>query len=95
MKAKPKTQSQLKTVKALLDKAKELVIATDPDREGELIAWEVIEHCGYKGPTLRMHLSALNQAAIKRHGPAFGQRLRPSTSITRLWHVAGEIGWSG
>ncbi|WP_313105336.1 DNA topoisomerase III [Stutzerimonas nitrititolerans] len=84
MKAKPKTQSQLKTVKALLDKAKELVIATDPDREGELIAWEVIEHCGYKGPTLRMHLSALNQAAIKKAWAS----LRPASETINQYYSA-------
>src|SRR3546814_11245140 len=37
---KPKTATQFKVVKALLAKATHLVIATDADREGELIARE-------------------------------------------------------
>lgn len=84
MKVKPKTSSQLKTVKELLSKASELVIATDPDREGELIAWEVIEHCKYKGPTLRMHLSALNQAAIKKAW----DNLRPASETINQYYSA-------
>ncbi|WP_235664154.1 toprim domain-containing protein, partial [Pseudomonas savastanoi] len=44
---KPKTSSQFKVVKQLLKEATELVIATDADREGELIARELIDYCGY------------------------------------------------
>ncbi|WP_428982520.1 toprim domain-containing protein [Pectobacterium araliae] len=40
---KSKTASQFKAVKALLSKATELVIATDADWEGELIASEIID----------------------------------------------------
>ncbi|MEN1599603.1 toprim domain-containing protein, partial [Pseudomonas aeruginosa] len=40
---KPKTATQFKVVKALLAKATHLVIATDADREGELIAREIVE----------------------------------------------------
>src|SRR5690606_22640454 len=40
---KPKTATQFKVVKALLAKATQLVIATDADREGELIAREIID----------------------------------------------------
>ncbi|AHG43682.1 hypothetical protein N018_21955 [Pseudomonas syringae CC1557] len=43
---KPKTASQLKIVKQLLQQATELVIATDADREREMIARELIEYCG-------------------------------------------------
>src|SRR3546814_12618807 len=53
---KPKTATQFKVVKALLAKATQLVIATDADREGELIAREIIELCGYRGPIERLWL---------------------------------------
>lgn len=38
---KPKTVAQFKVIKKLLSQASELVIATDADREGEMIAREV------------------------------------------------------
>ena len=62
---KPKTATQFKVVKALLAKATQLVIATDADREGELIAREIIDLCGYRGPIERLWLSALNDASIR------------------------------
>ena len=42
------------------------MIATDADREGEMIAREIIELCGYRGPIQRLWLSALNDASIRR-----------------------------
>ncbi|RMV95470.1 DNA topoisomerase, partial [Pseudomonas coronafaciens pv. porri] len=63
---KPKTASQFKVVKQLLNEATELVIATDADREGEMIARELIEYCGYRGPIQRLWLSALNEASIRQ-----------------------------
>ncbi len=64
--AKPKTSSQFKAVKQLLKEATELVIATDADREGEMIARELIDFCGYRGPVQRLWLSALNEASIRQ-----------------------------
>ncbi|WP_259638846.1 DNA topoisomerase, partial [Pseudomonas syringae] len=63
---KPKTAGQFKVVKQLLKEATELVIATDADREGEMIARELIEYCGYRGPIQRLWLSALNEASIRQ-----------------------------
>lgn len=62
----PRTAKQFKVVKKLLGEASELVIATDADREGELIAREVIEVCGYRGPIQRLWLSALNPASVRK-----------------------------
>lgn len=37
-------------IKALVKKASEIYLASDPDREGEAIAWHVAETCGIKHP---------------------------------------------
>jgi DNA topoisomerase-3 len=66
MLVKPKTASQYKAVKRLLGEAQELVIATDADREGEMIARELVEHCRYRGPVQRLWLSALDDASIRK-----------------------------
>lgn len=62
---KASTATQFKIVKQLLASATELVIATDADREGEMIAREILERCNYRGPIQRLWLSALNDASIR------------------------------
>lgn len=81
---KPKTAAQFTIVKALIAKADELVIATDADREGEMIARELIELCRYRGPIQRLWLSALNDASIRQALSA----LRPGSETVLLYHAA-------
>lgn len=84
MTVKPKTASQYKAVKRLLGEARELVIATDADREGEMIARELVEHCRYRGPIQRLWLSALDDASIRK---ALA-RLLPGQETFSLYHSA-------
>ncbi len=84
MRVKPKTASQFKAVKRLLGEAHELVIATDADREGEMIARELVEHCRYRGPIQRLWLSALDDASIRKALAA----LKPGTETFNLYHSA-------
>jgi len=65
LEVKRSTAMQFKAVQRLLGTAAEVVIATDADREGEMIAREVLEACGYRGPLFRLWLSALNDASIR------------------------------
>ena len=81
---KPKTATQFKVVKALLAKATQLVIATDADREGALIAREIIDLCGYRGPIERLWLSALNDASIR----TALAKLRPSAETLPMYYSA-------
>ncbi|ABM31163.1 DNA topoisomerase III [Paracidovorax citrulli] len=81
---KADTASQFKVVQRLLAQASELIIATDADREGEMIARELIEYCGYRGPIQRLWLSALNDASIRK---ALGA-LRASHETLPLYHCA-------
>lgn len=66
MEVKKSVDKQFKVVKKLLSQASELVIATDADREGEMIARELIDYCGYRGPIRRLWLSALNDTSIRQ-----------------------------
>jgi DNA topoisomerase-3 len=63
---KPKTAAQFNVIKRLLSEATSAVIATDADREGEMIARELLERCQYRGPVQRLWLSALNEASIRK-----------------------------
>ncbi|MDF3172065.1 DNA topoisomerase III [Pseudomonas sp. ER28] len=82
--AKPKVASQLKVISHLLRTCSEVVIATDADREGEMIAREILERCQYHGPILRLWLSALDEASIRRALSA----LRPGEQTLPLYHCA-------
>ncbi|OEC33588.1 DNA topoisomerase III [Pseudomonas sp. 21C1] len=84
MQVKGKTASQFKAVKRLLGEARELVIATDADREGEMIARELVEHCRYRGPVQRLWLSALDDASIRKALAA----LKPGAETFSLYHSA-------
>lgn len=81
---KPSTAAQFRIVQQLIARATELVIATDADREGEMIAREILELCGYHGPVQRLWLSALNDASIRK---ALGA-LRPGSDTVSLYHAA-------
>jgi len=59
-------KGQMKVIRGLLKQADEVVISTDADREGEVIARELLEHCGYKGAVLRLWLSALDEASVRK-----------------------------
>ena len=84
VKVKSATAAQFKTVKKLIGSACEVVIATDADREGEMIAREVLDLCGYRGSVKRLWLSALNDASICQ---ALAE-LRPGDATLPLYHAA-------
>eukprot|EP01036_Dinobryon_divergens_P003063 gene3063-4026_t len=60
------------------------IIATDADREGEMIAREILDLCSYRGPIQRLWLSALNDASIRK---ALGA-LKPSAETLSLYYSA-------
>ncbi|MCE9663436.1 DNA topoisomerase III [Halomonas sp. M5N1S17] len=63
---RPKARGQLAVIRRLLKGAREVVHAGDPDREGQLLVQEVIEHLGWKGPVSRLLVSDLNRPAVAR-----------------------------
>jgi len=81
---KPKVASQLKVIGQLLRTCCEVIIATDADREGEMIAREILERCQYQGSISRLWLSALDDASIRRALAA----LRPGEQTLPLYHCA-------
>ncbi len=63
---KKKTQQQLNKIKKLLKRSNLVIIATDADREGEVIGREVLDYCNYQGKINRLWLSALDEVSIKK-----------------------------
>lgn len=64
--AKKESKKQYNTVIKLLKQAKSLVIATDADREGEMIARELVDLANFRGHIQRLWLSALDEASIRK-----------------------------
>jgi DNA topoisomerase III len=63
---KGSARKQFAVIRRLLEQAREVVIATDADREGEMIAREVLDACAWHGPVQRLWLSALDETSVRR-----------------------------
>lgn len=63
---RPDAAKQLRIIRGLLAKADEVVHGGDPDREGQLLVDEVLEHLGYRGTVRRIWLSAVDPASVRK-----------------------------
>src|SRR6478736_1006823 len=62
IKGKTKTLSEIKKA---AKEAREVILATDPDREGEAIAWHVAGQLGDRVPTRRVLFQEITKEAVK------------------------------
>ena len=65
---KGKTPNQyLKVIRQHIKGAGEVIVSTDPDREGTAIAWHLLEHCKFHGPVRHAWLvDGLDKSAVKK-----------------------------
>ncbi|MEK7162722.1 MAG: type I DNA topoisomerase [Patescibacteria group bacterium] len=73
-------------IKELAQKADEILLATDPDREGEAIAWHIKETCGLKKPK-RIVFHEITENAIKEainHPRNIDENLRKAQEARRV-----------
>lgn len=87
MEVKDQTRSQYSVVSKLIKQASEIVIATDADREGEVIARELLHLNGYKGQVSRLWLSAFDSASIKK---AVGKLLPGAKTLPMYYSGMGR-----
>ncbi len=80
-----KARKRLALIRKLLSSADEVVLATDAEREGELIGREILEECGWKGKTLRFWTSLTLTPEVVR---AELKKLRPASEYDRLYRAA-------
>ncbi len=73
-------------IKSLAKKADEVLLATDPDREGEAIAWHIKEAVGLKNPK-RVRFHEITKDAIKEaiaHPTEIDDNLRKAQEARRV-----------
>ena len=76
--------AKLKAIRAALRTAKRVWLATDCDREGQLIGQEILEYCSYRGEVMRVMFTAQDPKTIR---DAFG-RARPNAEHAPLYAAA-------
>src|SRR5439155_6714310 len=76
--------AKLKAIRAALRTAKRVWLATDCDREGQLIGQEILEHYAYRGQVMRVLFTAQDPQTIR---DAFG-RAKPNAEYARLYAAA-------
>ena len=59
-------EKQFGIVKALIEKADEIVHGGDPDREGQLLVDEVLDYLGNQKPVRRILLNALDEKSMRK-----------------------------
>jgi DNA topoisomerase-3 len=76
--------AKLKAIREALRTAKRVWLATDCDREGQLIGQEILEHYNYRGQVMRVLFTAQDFQTIR---DAFGHA-RPNSEYARLYAAA-------
>ncbi|EID1645125.1 DNA topoisomerase III [Salmonella enterica subsp. enterica serovar Napoli] len=80
---KADAKAQFAVINRLLRQVDEVVIATDADREGEVIARELLDYCKFQGRIFRLWMSALDDASIR----AALSDLWPSSRTKALYYA--------
>jgi DNA topoisomerase-3 len=76
--------AKLKAIREALRTAKRVWLATDCDREGQLIGQEILEHYKYRGQVMRVLFTAQDSQTIR---DAFG-RAKPNSEYANLYAAA-------
>ena len=76
--------AKLKAIREALRTAKQVWLATDCDREGQLIGQEILEHYNYRGQVMRVLFTAQDSQTIR---DAFG-RAKPNAEYAPFYAAA-------
>ncbi len=82
----PGKEKVIAEIQALAKKANEVILATDPDREGEAIAWHIQDACNLKGAK-RVAFHEITELAIKealKHPREIDMNLKEAQEARRV-----------
>jgi len=82
--ASPSSMAKLKAIENAIKKATKVIIATDCDREGQLIGEELLRHYEFKGPVERAMFTAQDEKTLRE---AFA-KLEPNNIYNNLGQAA-------
>src|SRR6516165_393182 len=77
-------RAKLKAIATALRTCDEVILATDCDREGQLIGQEILDHLGYRGRVQRALFTAQDPKTLRQ---AFAQ-LKPNMVLRPLYEAA-------
>src|SRR3954447_26716626 len=77
-------QAKFQAIAAALKGCDRVILATDCDREGQLIGQEILEHVGYRGQVMRAIFTAQDPKTIR---DAF-DRLKPNMELRPVYEAA-------
>lgn len=82
----PGKEEVVSEIKSLAKKADEVILATDPDREGEAIAWHIAEAAGLKNPKRVVFHEITKEAILEamEHPRGIDQNLRYAQEARRV-----------
>jgi DNA topoisomerase-3 len=76
--------AKLKAIAAALERCDKVILATDCDREGQLIGQEILEHLDYRGEVRRALFTAQDPKSLRQ---AFAN-LKPNNELQPLYEAA-------
>ena len=76
--------TKLKAIATALKNCDDVILATDCDREGQLIGQEILDHLGYRGRVRRALFTAQDPKTLQQ---AFA-RLKPNVEMRPLYEAA-------
>ncbi len=76
--------AKLQAIAAALKRCDQVILATDCDREGQLIGQEILEHLNYRGTVRRALFTAQDPKSLRQ---AF-DRLKPNREMHPLYEAA-------
>ena len=76
--------AKLKAIAAALERCDQVILATDCDREGQLIGQEILEHLRYRGTVQRALFTAQDPKSLRQ---AF-DKLKPNRELRSLYEAA-------
>ena len=77
-------QAKFQAIVSALKGCDKVILATDCDREGQLIGQEILEHVGFRGNVMRAIFTAQDPKTIR---DAF-ERLKPNTELRPIYEAA-------
>ncbi len=76
--------AKLNAIASALKRCDQVILATDCDREGQLIGQQILEHLHYRGPVRRALFTAQDPKSLRQ---AF-DKLQPNEELHPLYHAA-------